>query len=144
MKTAMMIPVCVFLLCAAACSAQEAQSTESVFSDYLNVREPAGFLHIPGLDFSSSMGFSYFSSNDYGSGGVGYYLGHFDLKLSSSLTLHADVGVSSMVTGPNADQQPQLFVPNIDLTYRPSDSFMMRFQFSQYRAPTGLSWRRYR
>lgn len=124
--------------------AQETQHTTSVFEDYLNVREPAGFLRIPGLEFSSSMGFSYFSSNDFGSGGMGYYLGHFDLSLSSSLTLHADVGMSSMVTGPYADGAPQLFVPNIDLTYRPSDSFMMKIQFSQYRRPTGLSWRRYR
>ena len=125
-------------------SAQDTQQPASVFDDYLNVKEPAGFLRIPGLEFSSSMGFSYFSSNDIGSGGMGYYLGHFDLSLSSSLTLHADVGVSSMVTGPYADQSPQLYVPNIDLTYRPSDSFMMRIQFNQYRTPSGLTWRRYR
>ena len=129
---------------AAVVSAQDTQPAESVFEDYLNIKEPAGFLRIPGLEFSSSMGFSYFSSKDIGSGGMGYYLGHFDLNLSSSLTLHADVGVCSMVTGTCADQAPQLFVPNIDLTYRPSDSFMMRLQFNQYRGPTGLTWRRYR
>ena len=133
------------VLCAGAgLSAQDTQRAESVFEDYLNVQEPAGFLRIPGLEFSSSMGFSYFSSSDFGSGGMGYYLGHFDLSLSSSLTLHADVGMSSMVTGPYADQSPQLFIPNIDLTYRPSDSFMMKIQFSQYRRPTGLTWQRYR
>ncbi len=125
-------------------SAQDTQPVESVFADYLNVQEPAGFLRIPGLEFSSSMGFSYFSSSDFGSGGMGYYLGHFDLSLSSSLTLHADVGMSSMVTGQFAGQSPQFFVPNVDLTYRPSDSFMMKIQFNQYRRPAGLTWQRYR
>lgn len=132
------------LLVAAGLAAQDTLPAESVFEDYLNVQEPTGFLRIPGLEFSSSVGFSYFSSSDFGSGGMGYYLGHFNLSLSSSLTLHADVGMSSMVTGQYADQSPQLFLPNIDLTYRPSDSFMMKIQFSQYRRPTGLTWQRYR
>jgi hypothetical protein len=144
MKPLLFILTCMMVLLTGTVSAQETQSNESVFTDYLNVREPAGFLRIPGLEFSSSMGFSYFSSNDFGSGGMGYYLGHFNLALSSSLTLHADIGLSSMVTGPDAYQSPQLFVPNIDLTYRPSDSFMMKLQFHQYRQPTGLMWRRYR
>lgn len=144
MRSLTVLWIATALLGAAALSAQEMPQAESVFDDYLNVREPAGFLRIPGLTFSSSMGFSYFSSSDFGSGGMGYYLGHFDLSLSSSLTLHADVGMSSMVTGPYADQSPQLFVPNIDLTYRPSDSFMMKIQFNQYRRPTGLTWQRYR
>jgi hypothetical protein len=144
MKAPTILLIALILPLAAAAPAQEAVQGESVFSDYLNVREPAGFLRIPGLDFSSSMGFSYFSSNGYGSGGFGYYLGHFNLKLSESLTLRADIGVGSMVTGPYADQQPEFFVPNIDITYRPSDSFMMRLQFNQYRVPTGLHWRRRR
>lgn len=144
MKSLPFVITCLIVLLTVAVSAQETKSNESVFTDYLNVREPAGFLRIPGLEFSSSMGFSYFSSNDFGSGGMGYYLGHFNLALSSSLILHADIGVSSMVTGPEAYQSPQLFVPNIDLTYRPSDSFMMKLQFNQYRQPTGLMWRRYR
>ena len=144
MKAPSALLTALILLFAAAGSAQETAQGESVFSDYLNVREPAGFLRIPGLDFSSSMGFTYFSSDGFGSGGFGYYLGHFNLKLSESLTLRADIGVGSMVAGPYADQQPEFFMPNIDLTYRPSDSFMMRLQFNQYRAPTGLSWRRYR
>ena len=144
MKSLTILLTCTLLLAGSGLSAQDGAPTGSVFEDYLNVREPAGFLRIPGLEFSSSMGFSYFSSSEFGSGGMGYYLGHFDLSLSSSLTLHADVGMSSMVTGPDADQSPQLFLPNIDLTFRPSDSFMMKLQFSQYRRPTGLAWQRYR
>lgn len=144
MRSLTILITAALLFAGAGLSAQDEQRTDSVFEDYLNVREPAGFLRIPGLEFSSSMGFSYFSSSDFGSGGMGYYLGHFNLSLGSSLTLHADVGMSSMVTGSYADQSLQLFIPNIDLTYRPSDSFMMKIQFSQYRRPTGLTWQRYR
>jgi hypothetical protein len=139
------VPVLLMLVTLlAAATARGNGEVESVFSDYLNVREPAGFLRVPGLTFTSSMGMCYVASSGGYSGGIGYYLGHFNLSLSRSLTLNADVGVSSMVSGPSADETPQLFIPNVDLTYRPSDAFMMRLQFSQYRRPMGLDWRRNR
>ncbi|MCK4236891.1 MAG: hypothetical protein KAX38_07210 [Candidatus Krumholzibacteria bacterium] len=122
---------------------QDELSGPSVFSDYLNVHQPESFLHIPGLEFHSSAGFSFFSSKGSGSVGMGYYLGHFDLCLSSSLTLHWDVGFRSMMTGPNNGETPDLFLPNVDLTYRPSDKFMLRLQFQQYRYLSPMLRRRY-
>lgn len=111
---------------------QDRLEGESVFSDYLNVNQPGSFLHIPGLDFRSSMGFSFFSSDLYGSTGMGYYMGHFNLSLSPSLTLRWDVGLQSTMMGPYADESPRLFLPNVDLTYRPSDKFLLRIQYQQY------------
>jgi hypothetical protein len=116
--------------------AQEAVEATSVFSDYLNVDDSIGFLTVPGLDFSSSMGFSYMSSDGFGSAGMGYYMGHFSLELRPSLTLRWDIGVRSMLAGQDVDQRPQLFMPNIDLTYKPSDQLFLRIQYSQYQYPT--------
>jgi hypothetical protein len=107
----------------------------SVFNDYLNVKAPSSFLSIPGLSFQSSMGFSYVSAGGAGSFGMGYYMGHFGYRLGSSLTLHADVGVGSIMTDENGYRRPELFLPNLDLTYHPSNSFIFRLQFQQYRYP---------
>lgn len=115
---------------------------ESVFSDYLNAAAGENFLRIPGFDFHTSMGFSFFSSDQFGSVGMGYYMGHFDLQLSRSLNLHWDVGLRSMLSGSRGDQNPQLFIPNIDLTYKPSDKFFMRLQFHQSRYPSQYLYRR--
>jgi hypothetical protein len=117
---------------------QNEYTEESVFSDYLNPQRETSFLYIPGLNFHSSVGFSYFSSQQFGSAGYGFYMGHFDLRLSSTLRLRWDIGLRSMMTGPSADETPEFFIPNVDLTYRPSDKFMLRFQFHQYRHPTTL------
>ena len=122
--------------------AQEAVGTTNVFSDYLNVGSSVGFLHVPGFDFNSSMGFSYMSSDGYVSAGMGYYMGHFSFRLRPSLTLRWDVGVRSMLAGQDIDQKPQLFLPNIDLTYRPSDKLFFKIQYSQYHYPTSYRyWR---
>ena len=120
--------------------AQEAVGTTNVFSDYLNVGSSVGFLHVPGFDFNSSMGFSYMSSDGYGSAGMGYYMGHFSFRLRPSLTLRWDVGVRSMLAGQDIDQKPQLFLPNIDLTYRPSDKMFFRIQYYQYQYPTSYRY----
>lgn len=107
----------------------------SVFSDYLNPQSAASFLHVPGLSFSTSAGFSYFSGGGAESFGMGYYMGHFGLKLSSSVSLNWDVGVGSVMRSASEYNQPQFFLPNVDLTYRPSDSFMLRLEYHQYRYP---------
>ena len=116
--------------------AQEGAPVKSVFSDYMNVRAPQSFLRIPGLDFSSSVGFSFLSGSGGYSGGMGYYMGHFNLQLSPSLVLRWDVGVGSMMTGNSQmNENPRLLIPNVDLTYRPSDKLSFRLQFQQYRYP---------
>ena len=120
--------------------AQETVEATSVFGDYLNVGSTVGFLYVPGLDFNSSMGFSYMSSDGYGSAGMGYYMGHFSFKLRPSLTLRWDVGIRSMLAGQEVDQKPQLFLPNIDLTYRPSDKMFFRIQYNQYQYPTSYRY----
>jgi hypothetical protein len=122
---------------------QDEASTVSVFSDYLNPEQNRGFLHIPGLEFNSSMGFSYMSSKHYGSMSMGYYMGHFGLRLSSSLTLRWDVGLRSNLTAPDGGQSPEFFLPNVDLTYRPNKKFLLRFQFSQHAYPYYNPYRRY-
>jgi len=107
----------------------------SVFSDYLNPPRGGSFLHVPGLSFSTSAGFSYFSGGGMESFGMGYYMGHFGLKLSSSISLNWDVGIGSVMKSASDYNQPQFFIPNIDLTFKPSDGFMMRLEFHQYRYP---------
>jgi hypothetical protein len=107
----------------------------SVFSDYLNPQTGASFLHVPGLSFSTSAGFSYFSFGGAESFGMGYYMGHFGLKLSSSVSLNWDVGVGSVIRSTSEYDQPQFFLPNVDLTYRPSESFMLKLEYHQYRYP---------
>ena len=64
---------------------------------------------------------------------MGYYMGHFGLKLSSSVSLNWDVGVGSVMRGASEYNQPQFFIPNMDLTYRPSDNFMLKLEYHQYR-----------
>ena len=120
---------------------KDLNSDESVFFDYLNPpRSGSGFLHIPGLNFHSSMGASFYSGG-FGSVGVGYYMGHFNMRLSSSWSLRWDMGVMTNVTGPNAGQQPQFVIPNLDLVYRPGDNFILHLQYRQYRYPNSMLWR---
>ena len=78
--------IAIALLLAGPAAGQDAEGTTSIFSDYLNVRPPGGFLHIPGLSFDTSVGFSYLSSSRFGSVGTGYYMGHFSLRLSPTMT----------------------------------------------------------
>lgn len=106
-----------------------------MFSDYLNTPASSGFLHVPGLSFQSSVGFSYYSSGAYGSQGMGYYMGHFRYRLGSDWTLNWDVGIGTSMSGTGYGENPQLFIPNLDLTYRPNDRFMFRLQYNQYRYP---------
>ncbi len=129
----------------ALCSAQSdpAPQRPSVFSDYLNVQSPGRFLSIPGLSFESSVGFSYFSGGGaYDSFGMGYYMGHFGLQLAKNLTLRWDVGVGTVMRGADDYSQPEIFLPNVDLTYRPSENFSVRLQFQQYRWPGHAFYRR--
>ncbi|MCX5753949.1 MAG: hypothetical protein NTW97_09975 [Candidatus Krumholzibacteria bacterium] len=107
----------------------------SVFSDYLNPQTGTSFLRVPGLSFSTSAGFSYFSVGGAESYGMGYYMGHFGLKLSSSVSLNWDVGVGSVIRSTNEYNQPQIFLPNVDLTYRPNESFVLKLEYRQYRYP---------
>lgn len=112
--------------------AQGAYEEESVFSDYLNPVSQPSFLRVPGLGFSSSIGFSYSSYGNYGSDGFGFYMGHFNYSLGSKVTLAWDVGIRSSMTGPDAGGDPQFFLPNLDLTYKPNDRMMLKFQVRQY------------
>jgi len=87
-----------FLICffSAAANAQNRNLETSVFSDYLNNSVTDRFIHIPGLEFKSSMGVS-FASNGNQSQSIGYYMGHFNYGLGQSWNLNLDVGVRSMV-----------------------------------------------
>ncbi|MDD4856921.1 MAG: hypothetical protein PHD74_02310 [Candidatus Krumholzibacteria bacterium] len=127
----------IFLFGAAAATAQTETSTSmpSVFNDYLNVHSGGSLFHVPGLSFYSSAGFSFFSGPGSESFGMGYYMGHFGLSLSNSVSLHWDVGVGSVMNGATEYNQPAFFIPNLDLTYRPSESLMLRLEFHQYRYP---------
>lgn len=136
------IIVLAILFLAGPSAGQDAVGVTSVFTDYLNVQPPGGFLHIPGLDFNTSMGFSYFSSSELGSIGTGYYMGHFSLRLSRTMTVRWDVGLLSDLAGDYADQQPRFFVPNIDLTYRPTDKMTFSIQYRQYDRPSYSLYRR--
>jgi hypothetical protein len=120
-----------FASVAALAQTGSAPTRQSVFSDYLNPQTGASFLRVPGLSFSSSAGFSYFSGGGGDSFGMGYYMGHFGLKLSSSISLNWDVGVGSVMRSTSEYNQPQFFIPNMDLTYRPSDNFMLRIEYHQ-------------
>jgi hypothetical protein len=59
---------------------------EAIFYMKNHWTELVQFLHVPGLSFSTSAGFSYFSGGGMESFGMGYYMGHFGLKLSSFAT----------------------------------------------------------
>ena len=142
MRLSILMAVVMLLWMPHGATAQEGAEFESVFSDYLNVQPPGGFLHIDGLDFSSSMGFSYMSGNGIASVGMGYYMGHFSLRLSPSLTMSWDVGIQSELTGQYAGQQPRLVLPNIDLAYRPSEKLFFRIQYRRYSYPSYYLLRR--
>ncbi len=126
-----------------ALAGQVESGSTTVFDDYLNRADTGGFLRIPGLGFHSSAGFSFFSSGEYGSQGTGFYTGHFDYMIGSSLTLHWDVGIRSAVTGPGAAEGPGLYFPNLDITYRPSDKLLFRVQVGQYDYFNNFDWRRF-
>ena len=116
-------------------NSQDLSRPESVFDDYLNATHGESFLSIPGLSFNSSFGFSYFSSKSGFSGGYGFYIGHFSLNITENLTLRWDLGLRSMMTGPQDYRTPEFFIPNIDLTYRKGRNFSLRLQFQQIRSP---------
>lgn len=120
------------LLLAPAAQAQGTRAEQSVFDDYLNPgRDAGGFLRLPGLDFRSSVGFTWFSGGQTGSNGMGYYMGHFSYTFGSSLRLDWDVGVGSYLRGPEGMNDYEVFIPNVDLTYRPSEKMMLKLQFRQ-------------
>ncbi len=137
MKIASSITILIALaLFSCPASAQHTTNTaaeeESVFDDYLNpVDSQTGFLRIPGLNFRSSMGFSYASSKGFGDVGMGYYMGHFSYRLGSSVTLNWDVGVGSYMMGGDGMNDYQIFIPNFNMTWRPSDNVMVRLQYMQ-------------
>ena len=134
-KTLVLSVILVFGSVAAFAQTGSTPERQSVFSDYLNPQGGSSFLHVPGLSFSTSAGFSYFSGGGMESFGMGYYMGHFGLKLSNSISLNWDVGVGSVMKSVSDYNQPQFFIPNVDLTFKPSDNFMMRLEFHQYRSP---------
>lgn len=104
----------------------------SVFSDYLNPSaSETGFLRIPGLGFHSSVGFSYSASKNFGDIGMGYYMGHFSYQLGSKVKLNWDVGVGSYMAGGDGTNDYQVFIPNFNVTWRPSENFMVRLQYMQ-------------
>ena len=104
----------------------------SVFDDYLNpVDSEPGFLRIPGLDFRSSVGFSYASSKGFGDVGMGYYMGHFTYKLGSSVTLNWAVGVGSYMMGGDGMNSYQVMIPNFNVTWRPSSSVIVQLNYMQ-------------
>ncbi|MCD6379749.1 hypothetical protein J7M07_04815 [bacterium] len=125
-------------------NAQNRDLEESVFSDYLNNSVAEGFIRIPGLEFRSSMGVSFASNGDQ-SQSMGYYMGHFDYGLGQSWNLNLDVGVRSVMGQQIQNSSPEVFIPNIDLTYHPLESnFMVRLQFRQYNSPFGYRYSRWR
>ncbi len=132
MRRAVLI-VSLLVLAPALCLAQDPSlERPSVFNDFLNPASQGSLLGIPGLSFHSSAGFSYYSGGrEFGSFGMGYYMGHFGLQLASSLTLSWDIGVGTVMKDANEYSQPRFFIPNVDLTYRPSESFTLRLQFQQ-------------
>lgn len=134
--------VILFLMSFSSLANSENRNLEtSVFSDYLNNSVSDGFINIPGLEFKSSMGVSFGSSGDQ-SMSMGYYMGHFNYGLGESWNLNLDVGVRSVMGQQVQSASPELFINNIDLSYRPSKgNFMLRLQFRQYRYPFGYGFR---
>jgi hypothetical protein len=137
MKTTFFITTLIALalfpcLAAAQQTTNTAAEEQSVFEDYLNpVDSETGFLRIPGLNFHSSVGFSYASSKGFGDVGMGYYMGHFSYKLGSTVTLNWNVGVGSYMMGGDGMNSYQVFIPNLNMTWRPSDNFMVSLQYMQ-------------
>lgn len=128
------ILVILLAICFSSAHAQDKGMNNSVFSDYLNGSANGGFISIPGLQFKSSMGFSYYSSGG-NSMSMGYYMGHFNYEFGEAWNLNVGVGVRSQLDTQVAGNSPELFIPNIDLTYRPSKKFMLHFHFRQYNYP---------
>ncbi|HMA76517.1 MAG TPA: hypothetical protein VKO43_04345 [Candidatus Krumholzibacteriaceae bacterium] len=125
-------------------NAQNRDTQPSVFSDYLNNAVTEGSVCIPGLDFKSSMGVS-FASNGNQSQSMGYYMGHFNYGFGQSWDLNLDVGVRSVFAQHSQRTSPEVFIPNIDLTYDPPGSnFKLRLQFRQYRSLYGYRYSRWR
>ncbi len=144
MNRVTIITIVVAVIFPVAALAQDNFSSQSVFADYLAPGHSETFLRVPGLDFSSSMGFSYSSFGSYGSQGFGYYMGHFNYSIGSDWLLNWDVGIRSMLTGPDVQESPQFFVPNFNLTYCPSRKFMISFSYRQYQYPMNPAFlRRY-
>ncbi|MCK4548801.1 MAG: hypothetical protein KAU49_01480 [Candidatus Krumholzibacteria bacterium] len=136
MKNKAFISILVILmLTAVSAGAQQTTTTpreQSVFDDYLNpVNTDAGFLMIPGLNFRSSVGFSYASSKGFGDVGMGYYMGHFSYNLGSTVTLNWDVGVGSYMMGGDGMNSYQVMIPNFNVTWRPGDNVMVKLQYMQ-------------
>ncbi|MBN2072096.1 MAG: hypothetical protein JW814_11635 [Candidatus Krumholzibacteriota bacterium] len=110
----------------------------SVFEDYLNPSTQARYLNLPGLSFNSSMGFSYSSYGNDRSQGYGYYMGHISYRLGPDWSLNCDIGVrTTMMASDGMRESSELFIPNFDLTYRPSSKLMISFQYRQYQYPAG-------
>ena len=136
MKKTTFISIMIMLALAAVTAAAQETTTvpgeRSVFDDYLNpVNTDAGFLRIPGLNFRSSVGFSYASSNRFGDVGMGYYMGHFSYDLGSTVTLNWDVGVGSYMMGGDGMNSYQVMIPNFNVTWKPSDKLMVQLQYMQ-------------
>ena len=130
-----MIMIALALVCSPA-GAQQTTTTaadeRSVFDDYLNPSgSETGFLRIPGLNFRSSVGFSYAASKGFGDVGMGYYMGHFSYNLGSTVTLNWDVGVGSYMMGGDGMNGYQVMIPNFNVTWRPSDNVMVKLQYMQ-------------
>lgn len=120
------------ILTSGSAAAQDTSVEHSVFEDYLNPgRDSGGFLRLPGLDFSSSVGFSWFSGGQAGSNGMGYYMGHFSYAFGPSLRLDWAVGVGSYLRGQQGMNDYEFFIPSVDLTYRPSEKMLLKLQFRQ-------------
>lgn len=132
-KLALSLAIIIVALLAGRPAAQQISTSaegRSVFDDYLNpTRSGPGFLSIPGLSFHSSVGFSYASSSRFGDIGMGYYMGNFRYAIGSSVTLDWNVGVGSYMAGPDGMNSYEVFIPNFGLTWRPSESTLVRFQY---------------
>ena len=135
-KTTFISALIILMIAPVASFAQQETTTvpeeRSVFDDYLNpVNSEAGFLRIPGLNFRSSVGFSYASSKGFGDVGMGYYMGHFSYKLGNSVTLNWDVGVGSYMMGGDGMNSYQVMIPNFNVTWRPSNSVVVQLNYMQ-------------
>ena len=129
---AMAFAAMMLALTAPPAAGEESLPGGEIFEDWLNPVENPSFAGLPGISFSSSAGFLYSSGGARGSDGSAFYMGHFSCNLASNLTLRWDVGLRSSMVGPEAGGDPQFFIPNVDLTYRPSDRLMFTLRFGRY------------
>ena len=130
--TALAIALTMLAQPARTAAGEEYVSGGGIFDDYLNPVENPSFLGLEGISFSSSAGFLYSSGGTRGADGSAFYMGHFSYELASNLTLRWDVGLRSSMVGPEAGGDPEFFIPNVDLTYRPSDRMMFTLRFGRY------------